>query len=325
MKNYTTKRYQKSDYELWNSFVTTAKNATFLFQRDFMEYHKTRFEDFSLLVFDETKLVAILPANIVENKVYSHQGLTYGGLVFSDKIKMVAVINIFKSILSFLNAAQIEKLQLKLLPSIYHQKPAEEMEYALFLVKAQLFRRDALSVLRGDEKKKYSKLRKRSLKKGISQSFVIKEFPGFEAFWNEILIPNLDQKYQTQPVHSLPEISLLKQRFPEQIRQFNVYLGETIMAGTTIFESDYVAHCQYISGKESCNNLGGLEVLFHHLLTDVFKNKRFFDFGISNENEGQNLNSGLSYWKESFGASTIVHDFYEVATSNFVLLDQVIV
>jgi hypothetical protein len=32
----------------------------------------------------------------------------------------------------------------------------------------------------------------------------------------------------------------------------------------------------------------------------------------------------LSYWKESFGASTIVHDFYEVETSNYSLLDTVL-
>ena len=53
-----------------------------------MEYHKERFEDFSLLVFDKVKLVAVLPANRVDNKVYSHQGLTYGGLVYASKLKI---------------------------------------------------------------------------------------------------------------------------------------------------------------------------------------------------------------------------------------------
>jgi hypothetical protein len=33
---------------------------------------------------------------------------------------------------------------------------------------------------------------------------------------------------------------------------------------------------------------------------------------------------GLTYWKESFGASTIVHDFYEVETANYYKLDKVI-
>ena len=88
VKKYSIRPYQESDYELWNTFVSAAKNATFLFHRDFMEYHKERFEDFSLLVFDKVKLVAVLPANRIENKVYSHQGLTYGGLVYTSKLKI---------------------------------------------------------------------------------------------------------------------------------------------------------------------------------------------------------------------------------------------
>jgi hypothetical protein len=61
------------------------------------------------------------------------------------------------------------------------------------------------------------------------------------------------------------------------------------------------------------------------LISETFKNKRFFDFGISNENQGRKLNNGLSYWKESFGASTIIQDFYEVKTSNYCLLDTVLI
>ena len=121
------------------------------------------------------------------------------------------------------------------------------------------------------------------------------------------------------------EITKLKSLFPENIRQFNVYENGIIVAGTTIFESSNVAHCQYISGKEDKNELGGIDLLFSRLISETFKNKRFFDFGISNENQGRKLNEGLSYWKESFGASTIVHDFYEVKTSNYNLLDSVLI
>ena len=241
-----------------------------------------------------------------------------------EKIKLTSVIAIFKSVLSFLNANKKEKLQLKLLPSIYHQKPAEELNYALFLAKAQLIRRDTLAVLDLSQQNNLSKLRKRSIQKGISNDFVIKEADDFEDFWNEILIPNLAQKHQAKPVHSLEEITKLKALFPENIRQFNVYENGIIVAGTTIFETSTVAHCQYISGKEDKNGLGGIDLLFYQLISETFKNKRFFDFGISNENQGRKLNDGLSYWKESFGASTIVHDFYKVETSNYSLLDTVL-
>ena len=324
MKNYNVKRYEKNDCTNWNAFIGQAKNATFLFHRDFMDYHSDRFQDYSLIVLDGDKWVAVLPANAVGNEVFSHQGLTYGGLVYNDKLKLASVIAIFKSVLSFLNDNAIEKLQVKLIPSIYHQKPAEELNYALFLAEAQLIRRDTLSVIDLSKPYSLSKIRKRGMKNGINNGLIIKEVHDFTNFWNEVLIPNLAQKHQAKPVHSLEEITKLKALFPENIRQFNVYENGIIVAGTTIFESQNVAHCQYISGKEDKNELGGLDLLFQHLITEVFKNKRFFDFGISNENQGRKLNEGLSYWKESFGASTIVHDFYEVETSNYSLLDTVL-
>jgi len=324
VKNYTIRIYQENDYENWNAFIGQAKNATFLFHRDFMEYHSDRFQDYSLIILDSEKWVAVLPANEVGNEVFSHQGLTYGGLIYNEKLKLAAVIEVFKSVLSFLNVNTIEKLQVKLMPSIYHQKPAEELNYALFLAEAQLIRRDSLAVIDLLQQNNLSKLRKRSIQKGISNDFMIKEVDDFEDFWNEILIPNLAQKHQAKPVHSLEEIMKLKALFPKNIRQFNVYENGIIVAGTTIFESQNVVHCQYISGKEDKNELGGLDLLFQQLISETFKNKRFFDFGISNENQGRKLNNGLSYWKESFGASTIVQDFYEVETSNYGLLDTVL-
>ena len=322
MKKFSVKQYQESDYENWNAFIGQAKNATFLFHRDFMEYHKNRFEDFSLMVFDNEKLVAVLPANRVGNEIFSHQGLTYGGLVINEKSKLTTVITAFRSVLLFLAANEIEKLHLKTIPSIYHNKPAEEIQYALFLAEAKLVRRDSLSVIDLSQKYDFSKIRKRGIQKAIAKGLVIKEETDLESFWNEVLIPNLDERHNAKPVHSLEEIKVLKSLFPNNIRQFNVYYKDKIVAGTTVFESEKVAHCQYISKYENEENLGSLDFLYHFLITDVFATKRFFDFGISNEEQGKKLNDGLSYWKESFGASTIVHDFYEVETTNYVKLNS---
>jgi hypothetical protein len=324
VKNYTVKRYQKRDYVNWNAFISQAKNATFLFHRDFMDYHKDRFEDHSLMVYKSEKLVAILPANRVEDVVYSHQGLTYGGLVYGKNLKLATVILVFKAILFYLNENEIAKIQLKTLPSIYHNKPAEELNYALFLADAQLIRRDTLAVIDLSKSFHFSKIRERGIQKGIKNELIIKEESCFESFWKQILIPNLESKHNAEPVHTLDEIQLLKGHFVNNIRQFNVYYNDKIVAGTTIFESDNVAHCQYISKFEQEENLGSLDFLYNHLIKNVFVHKRYFDFGISNENQGKILNEGLSYWKESFGTSTIVHDFYEVTTSHFSKLENVL-
>lgn len=325
VKNFTVRLYHKNDYEHWNVFIGLAKNGTFLFHRDFMEYHEDRFRDYSLIVLDGEKWVAVLPANVVGNEVFSHQGLTYGGLVYNEKLKLASVIEVFKSILSFLKDNKIEKMQLKLIPSIYHQKPAEELNYALFLADAQLIRRDSLSVVDLSQSYTYSKDRKIGIKKGIKNKLEIKEVDDFNEFWNQILIPNLELKYHTKPVHSLQEITQLKTLFNKNIRQFNIYENGLIVAGCTIFESENVAHSQYISSKQDKKELGGIDLLHHYLLTETFKEKLFFDFGISNESFGKKLNKGLVYWKESFGARTIVQDFYEVKTSKYNALATVLI
>lgn len=323
MKNYTIKQYREEDYTLWNAFVGKAKNATFLFHRDFMEYHKDRFEDYSLMVFKDEKLVAVLPANKVEDVVYSHQGLTYGGLVYGEKLKLASVILILKAVLSFLNENGIAKIQLKMIPSIYHDKPAEELNYALFLAEASLISRDSLSVINLSKPVLMTKGKKEGIKKGILNELEVKETDDFEEFWNVILIPNLARKYNAKPVHSLQEITNLKKNFPENIRQFNIYNKGKIVAGTTLFESENVIRSQYISAGKSKNKIGSLDFLYHQLITEVFRDKNYFDFGTSNGNQEKILNKGLSFWKESFGASTVIQDCYEVATSNFSKLENV--
>jgi hypothetical protein len=322
LKKYTIVQYESSYFDEWNAFISKAKNATFLFHRDFMEYHSDRFQDYSLIVLEDDIWVAILPANVGDNVIFSHQGLSYGGLVTKESTKLASTIDIFSAVLLFLDQKGIKKMHIKTIPAIYHAKPSDEIEYALFLAEGQLVRRDTLSVIDLAQKNSYAKGRKSSLKKAIQNKLVIKEENDFESFWNDILIPNLTEKHQAKPIHSLEEITLLKNRFPDNIKQFNVYHDDVIVAGATIFESASVAHCQYISKFEKNLDLSSLDFLFDFLIHKQFSEKRFFDFGSSNESQGKKLNEGLTYWKESFGASTIVHDFYEVKTANYYKLDD---
>jgi hypothetical protein len=325
VKNYTVRRYASEDFAVWNAFIGTANNATFLFHRNFMEYHQDRFEDFSMMVFDNENLTSVIPANKVGEAVYSHQGLTYGGFIFDSKIKLGEVIEITKKVLQFLNQNGISAFQVKLVPSIYNQYFAEGIEYALFLTEAQLVRRDCLSVIDMSKPFSFTRTRKESIRRGGKNNLIIKEELEFDLFWDEILIPNLDKKHNAKPVHTAAEIISLQQKFPKNIRHFNVYHQNKIVAGTTIFITDKVAHPQYISGNPQKNELGSLDYLYNHLITNIFKDKNFFDFGPSHEENGRKINEGILFWKETFGAKTTVQDYYQVATSNFPLLENVLI
>ena len=296
-----------------------------MFHRDFMEYHQDKFQDFSLLVYKKEKLVAVFPANKSYKDVYSHQGLTYGGLVLKSDVKFDTVFQIFGELLEYLKACSVDNLFLKQIPSIYNSTFTEELQYLTFILKAKLVRRDTLSVIDLNRKLKISNNRLEGYKRGVKNQLKIVEEDDFELFWNTILIENLKRKHGALPVHSLAEITQLKKTFPKNIRQFNVYNGNKIVAGTTIFESEYVAHSQYISGDKNKNVLGSLDFLHLYLIREVFINKRFFDFGTSNENNGLQINKGLQFWKEGFGARTVTQDFYKIKTDNFDLLNNVFI
>ena len=323
MTDYSVEIYQSKFKSVWNAFVSHSKNATFLLQRDFMEYHQDRFEDFSLIIFKKKKLVALLPANRVENDLHSHQGLTYGGFLLSKDVRFEIVLNSFKALLQFLNEQKIISLYIKEIPSIYHHMPSEEIRYLNFILKAELIRRDTLSVIDTKNRMKFSGSRCEGIKRAQKNNLRIVEDADFEAFWNSILNVNLKMKHDASPVHSLEDILYLKQKFPNNIKQFNVYHKDKIVAGATIFETSQVAHCQYISGNEDKNTLGSLDILHDYLIHTVYSDKRYFDFGTSNENSGKNINEGLQFWKEGFGARTITQDFYKIDTKGYSALKTV--
>lgn len=324
LKDYSIEIYQPKFKSIWNTFVSTSKNATFLFHRDFMEYHQERFEDYSLMVFKDEKLMAIMPANKVKNEVHSHQGLTYGGILLPKQIRFEIVLHCFELVLKFLHEQNIHTLYIKEIPSIYHHMPSDEIHYLNFILKAELVRRDALSVIDNQNKLKFSNSRREGIKRANKHGLTIVRDDNFEAFWNTILKINLKQKHNATPVHSLSEILYLKQIFPENIQQFNVYHNDRIVAGATIFETQGVAHCQYISGNDDKNTLGSLDILHDYLINDMYANKRYFDFGTSNENNGRTINEGLQFWKEGFGARTLIQDFYKIDTKNYTELKTVL-
>lgn len=326
MTIYSIKRYQPEHKSVWDAFVASAKNKTFLFYRDFMEYHADRFTDCSLLIYKENEIFAVLPANAEGKKIYSHQGLTYGGLILAKKIKFKAVFELFKQLLVFLERNGFESLEIKNIPSFYNLLPAEELDYLCFLLNAETSRVDIAAVIDNKNPIPIQKNRLEGVKKAEKNALNIEESTDFSTFWDVILKPNLDKNHSATPVHSLEEITLLQKRFPENIRQFNVMNTENeIVAGATIFETENVAHVQYISGNEDKQQLGSLDFLFHHLITAVFEDKPYFDFGTSNENAGKNLNAGLQYWKECFGARTLVHKSFCIQIKNHNRLDEVLI
>jgi hypothetical protein len=321
------KRYINDNFFEWNQFLDFCKTTSFLFKRDFISYHESRFIDFSLMVYGDGKLVALVPANLDHNRLVSHQGLTFGGIALLDNIRLYEIVEIVKSILIYLKNQNIDKWVFKCMPRIYHTRPADELDWILFKLDAKLYRRDSALVIDNRVSAlEYQERRRRSIKKATNRKIEIREgFSEIQQFWTQVLTPNLIAKHGVAPVHSLAEIELLASRFAENIKQFSIYLDGIIVAGCMIFLYNNVAHAQYISGTEMGRRTGCLDYLFDYLIKAKYSNCSYFDFGICNEQNGQYINKGLLDWKEGFGARTIIHDFYEINVCSFNLLNDFLV
>lgn len=293
------------------------KNATFLFQRDFMDYHSDRFEDFSLLIYKDDELYAVLPANVRKKKVVSHQGLTYGSFVLQDSSKLLYAFEAFKEMLSFLASEGIEELEIRVIPTFYNRMPADELEYFLFKAEATLMKKDVLMVIDYNHKLRFQKNRREGINKAARNGLELRVDANFKGFWNEILIPNLAKKHDVKPVHSLEEIKLLASRFPENIKQVSIYKDNKIVAGTTVFLTETTIHPQYVSGNTDKNSYGSLDLAYDFIINNFRNDKRYFDFNISSEENGKILNKGLIFWKESCGARSHIANTYLVKTKAY--------
>jgi len=304
-------KYQKEHKRAWDEFIRRSKNGTFLFYRDYMEYHADRFNDHSLLFFDDNSLVAIFPSNIRDSILCSHGGLTFGGVVSDRKMRTPLMIEVFAELKKYLKKEGFVQVLYKAIPYIYHDVPAEEDLYALFVNNAKLIRRDVSSAIFMKVRDGFSKGRKWSVKKSKQSGMEVKISNEFDDFMT-IEEAHLYSKYGIKPVHSSEEMGLLMKRFPENIKLFAAYKNECMLGGVIVYESGNVAHTQYIASTDDGKEIGAADMIFDYLINDYYANKKYFDFGISTEDEGRYLNKGLIANKEGFGARAVVYDTYEL-------------
>ncbi|MBR9756697.1 MAG: GNAT family N-acetyltransferase [Algicola sp.] len=310
MNNYTVKKYQSSQQNLWNTFVSKAENSTFLFQREFMEYHKDRFEDFSLLVFKKTKLLAVLPANKQGTGLISHQGLSYGGLVVKAHIRFEEYCNILKAVLLFLKNQEFKTFKIKTLPFIYNDGVFEAFNYLTHFLKGKTVAVDSYYVIDNLKTYKPNRNRNRAIQLAKQKGVCVVE-EGLEFFWEHILTKNLKTKYHVNPVHTIQEITYLKNTFPNHIKAyFAKYEGE-IVAGALLFVTKNVVHFQYSSGNDLKDQTGALDFLFDAII-QKYAHYKYISFGSSSTDKSLKINAGLAYWKESFGAKIMPQTTYEI-------------
>ena len=310
----TIVRYTEDKVNIWNQFNKQSKNALFMFDRNYMDYHKDRFKDHSLLFYDEDKLLALLPMSEHDNMLISHGGLTYGGFISDTKMKQHTMMDCFEELIKYAKENGFKNIRYKCIPHIYHSQPAEEDRFALFANNSKLDTVDVSTYVNLAAPLKMPKGRKAQISRAKREGVVVEELTELEDFNKFIDLENevLTERHDVRAVHTGEELKLLHDRFPENIHLFASLKDGNLIAGTVVYEYDQVVHTQYMAANDEARTIGALDLAVSTVINNYKDSKKWLDFGISTEHGKIYLNEGLCSQKEGFGGRTGVYEIWEL-------------
>lgn len=301
--------YVPADAGAWDALVEHSRNGNLLHRRSYLDYHAERFVDCSLMVERNGEAVAVFPASRLGDVVTSHAGLTYAGLISSHAMRAESTLAVFEQMANWYRTCGVQRIVYKAVPHVFHAYPAEEDLYALQRMGARLTRRDLSSVIALQEPFRFTEPRRRAVRKAGRAGIGLHlgaDLAAFHALLSEVL-----RKHHVAPTHSLPELRLLQARFPRQIVLHEARKEGVLLAGALVYDFGRVVHTQYLAASEEGRRLDALSFLLAGLISSTYAGRHYFSFGVSTEQAGAVLNSGLVTQKEYFGARGIVHDCYE--------------
>lgn len=306
--------YQPSLADEWDGLVAAAPNGIFMLSRRFISYHGDRFDDRSLLVRRKGRLVAVLPAAVVPgdgSTVASHPGLTYGGLVCADDLRGAAVLEILGTVAEHYAGQGFSSLVYKSVPHVLHRRSTEDDSYAMFRLGAVRSRCDLSAVVDLADPGPLSSNRKRNLKKARSAGLTIERDWSRAAEYWDVLAERLREAHEASPTHTLDEIELLRERFPDEIDLLVACEGSAAVAGIVEFRYPTMVMAQYIASNQAGRDANALDLVFDTAFDQARDaGYRWFNFGISTDVGGTVLNEGLYQYKTSFGAGGTVQEHY---------------
>lgn len=299
----------------WDQLIDRSINGTFMHSRRFLGYHGNRFTDASVLLRKGDRTVGVIPAAEDphdKNRVISHPGLTYGGLVRVRRLSGEDVVTALDLAGQHYADRGYRELRYKATPPVFHRFPAADDVYALQRHGARRYRCDLNSVIDlTDPDDRRNENRRRGYKKATAAGVSISTDSAYlEEYW-EVLSQRLAERHGVRPVHTISEIRVIADLFPHHVRLVAGLLDGRVAAGVLLFSLGPTMHIQYSASTAAGRAVAALDpVTWHAIECARAAGARWFSFGISTENEGRTLNSSLYQFKESFGASGIVHEHY---------------
>ncbi len=133
----------------------------------------------------------------------------------------------------------------------------------------------------------------------------------FKAFWG-VLEEVLARHHNARPVHSLDEMLLLHDRFPDEIRLYTASVEGRVEAGVVVYRCGTVAHAQYTAAGPTARRMRLLPALYAYIMDNDCDGMEWFDIGTSCEQGGHYLNEGLDAQKAGLGGRCTVYTSYRM-------------
>lgn len=263
------------------------------------------------MIFRENNPVAIFPAESNAHSVYAHRGLTYAGWIVKALLSREQLKEMVSSTLEYLKSQGYQNLYIRPVPDFFCNSDQTDLTQTLLefrpeTVSTRTFHATALPFSIRDRGKKWGARRAKfhQITTGPSENYA--------DFWEQLLIPNLRDRYQAGPVHTLEEILLLKSKFPDHIQLRLAYRDAELLGGTVLFLDHSIVHTQYISSSPKGRKLRALDLLFANLVEEFNATKKYLSLGTSIDSNFGLPIPGLVDWKESLGAKPYEVPVYRV-------------
>jgi hypothetical protein len=298
-------RYEPSLAPSWAEVLADARNGIFLFDRRYMDYHSDRFEDCSAVILVDGRPAMIFPASISDRHVHSHGGLTFGGLIVRRDLRMMTVLEGADALLDKLREWGGRQLTVRLLPAPFANHPSQDVDLAFIRRGFRIVRRDVSSIARLAASSTVGKGKQRDVararKLGVSVHEV--ELGTFYPLLAEVLA----SRHSANPVHSLAELDALRREFPDRILVRGALLDGAMVAGAILYRYDEVWHTQYLASGEDGRRSSALDLVIASAMAEAkAAGAPWFSFGTSMD--GEQINEGLLWQKESFGGRCILQE-----------------
>ncbi len=316
--------YTADRAQAWDAFIGESRNGTFFHTRKFLSYHPDdRFTDASLFFQDNGRILAVLPAAIVEKEgkktLVSHPGASYGGLVLSKKCGMQQTGEIVDLLTAFAKDKGCSDATFLRLPLPNLRRwLSDDQEYWLYQkgwrpTRFELSTSYDLTALTPETvMESFDPTTRNKIRQAEKENLNIKFSDDFDAFWN-LLNKTLDERHGAKPTHSAEEIKKLRSLTGQDVRLLAAFDGSEMIAGLVVITvHEKALYILYTAQDYSRPKLRAIPLLLRELFVAAINEKRaVLDFGISTEDGGIKVNESLFLFKESFGGQHVRRESWE--------------